>query len=53
MQIPCGVREIQRCRHGDKAPKIVYIKALETHGNSISGKVALNAVREALFRCSQ
>lgn len=31
MKIPCGLGEIQRCCHGDKAAKIVYIKALKTH----------------------
>ncbi len=31
MKIPCGLGEIQCCCHGDKAAKIVYIKALKTH----------------------
>ncbi|SLD96304.1 Uncharacterised protein [Mycobacteroides abscessus subsp. massiliense] len=54
MQVPGSLCEIQRGCHGDKAPKIVYIEALETHGHIISGGlpigctiVSLRAIRHA------
>lgn len=38
MKVAGGLCEIQCCCHSDKAPKVVYIKTLETHGRIISGR---------------